>query len=107
MDLLDESATIGGIVRNEGVPFDAAIYAASTDGDVDVSSPVSIMSMGEVEGPDVPQGAMVVDALDTVTFGDLFEESLANGDVGDRLEVVSRITEWLFEAVGRLPYQYG
>jgi hypothetical protein len=111
MDLLDNGdpvdATIGGVLRNEGEPFDAAIYAASTDGDVDVSSPVSIMSMDENEGPDIPQGAMVIDALDTVTFGDLFENSLENGEVGDRLEVVSRITEWLFQAVGRLPYPYG
>ncbi|MGD8785922.1 MAG: hypothetical protein PVJ60_00735, partial [Phycisphaerales bacterium] len=28
-------------------------------------------------------------------------------DVGKRLEVVSRITEWLFQAVGRLPYVGG
>jgi len=47
---------------------------------------------------------MVLDAWDTVTFGDNFEESLAEGQVGDRLEVVSRITEWLFQAYGRLPY---
>jgi hypothetical protein len=107
MGLLDDGAVIGGVLRNEGEPFDAAIYAASIEGDVDVSSPVSIMSMDENEGPDIPQGAMVIDALDTVTFGDLFEDSLENGDVGDRLEVVSRITEWLFQAVGRLPYPYG
>ncbi|NQT01286.1 MAG: hypothetical protein HQ580_04635, partial [Planctomycetes bacterium] len=95
--LLDTPATfIGGYARNEGDPFDAAIYLASTDGDIDVGSPVSI-----------PQGAMVIDALDTVTFGALFESSLANRDVGDRLEVVSRITEWLYQAVGRLPYPYG
>jgi hypothetical protein len=50
---------------------------------------------------------MVIDAFDSVTFGKLFEGALANGDVGDRLEVVSRITEWLFQAVGRLPYPYG
>jgi hypothetical protein len=107
--LLDEPATIGEFPRNEGDPFDVAIYAASTDGDVDVSSPVSIMSLVEDDEEPVyePQGAMVIDALDTVTFGDLFETSLADGDVGDRLEVVSRITEWLYQAVGRLPYPYG
>ncbi|MHC4535641.1 MAG: hypothetical protein ACYS6K_16955, partial [Planctomycetota bacterium] len=98
----------GDLLRDEGDPFDAAIYLASTDGDVDVSSPVSIMSGGVDDGPPpVPQGAMIVDAWDTVTFGSLFEDSLANGDVGDRLEVVSRISEWLYQAVGRLPYVYG
>ncbi|GAJ08890.1 unnamed protein product, partial [marine sediment metagenome] len=56
---------------------------------------------------EVHQGAMVIDAFRNVTFGELFEGSLENGDVGDRLEVVSRITEWLFQAVGRLPYPYG
>jgi hypothetical protein len=60
----------------------------------------------------VPKGAMVIDAYDTVTFdggvpGGNFETSLANGQVGDRLEVCSRITEWLEDAVGRLPYALG
>jgi len=95
----------GDLLRDEGDPFDAAIYLASTDGDVDVSSPVMIGMFNYEEF--TPQGAMVIDALDTVTFGALFEDSLANGDVGDRLEVVSRITEWLYQAVGRLPYPYG
>ncbi len=126
MGLLDDgdpaTATIGGVPRDEGDPFDAAIYLASTGGDVDVSGPVTIESYNmildgpitnnndESPGPRyeyVPQGAMVIDAFDSVTFGAAFEGSLANGDVGDRLEVVSRITEWLFQAVGRLPYPYG
>lgn len=112
IDFLDDgdplTATIGGVLRDEGDPFDAAIYLASTDGNVDVSGPVSITSDGYPNGEPVfePQGAMVIDAFDSVTFGAPFEVSLANGDVGDRLEVVSRITEWLFQAVGRLPYPY-
>jgi len=100
----------GDLLRDEGDPFDAAIYLASTDGDVDVSSPVTIGSFEYDQHEQevfIPGGAMVVDAWDTVTFGDLFETSLANGDVGDRLEVVSRISEWLYQAVGRLPYVYG
>jgi hypothetical protein len=112
LDVPDTHIPPGGPLRDEGDPFDAAIYLASTTGDVDVSSPVSIMSGS------VPEGTMVVDAWDTVTFdggvpGGLFETSLAGdgvvSDVGDRLEVVSRITEWLFEAWdnGRLPYVYG
>ena len=118
------------IPRDQGDPFDLAIYVASTTGDVDVSAPVSIMSAEWVEDglpngqavtngvelrPNgghwecVSAGAMVIDAWDTVTFdggvpGGLFETSLEAGDVGDRLEVVSRRSEWLQDAVGRLPY---
>jgi len=93
---LDVPATIGEVPRDEGDPFDIAVYITSKKGNVNVSSPVTITS-----------GAMVIDAFDTVIFGDLFEGSLASGDVGNRLEVVSRITEWLFQAMGRLPYPYG
>ena len=97
---LDVPATIGGASRNPGDPFDAAIYLASTAGNVDVASQVTI----------VPSGTMVIDAYDTVTFGapgSLFEASLLGGNVGNRLEVCSRISEWLSEAVGRLPYVDG
>ncbi len=113
---LDAPATIGGILRDEGDPFDVAIYVASKSGNVDVSSPVSIGSGEFDEDCEVceyeSKGAMVIDAFDTVTFdgdvpGGLFETSLADGDVGDRLEVVSRRSEWLFQAVGRLPYAGG
>ncbi|MHC4727450.1 MAG: autotransporter outer membrane beta-barrel domain-containing protein, partial [Planctomycetota bacterium] len=100
-----------GFPRFEGDPFDAAIYLASTDEDVDVSAAVSIMSSKIEDSLPViePEGAMVIDAYDTVTFDEsgtssTFEDSLRNGDVGDRLEVASRITEWLFQAVGHLPY---
>jgi filamentous hemagglutinin family protein len=131
-DDVDDRAAIGfldtpaeiptGFPRDEGDPFDVAIYVASETGDVDVSSPVSIMSRVEVEPPPEievvrpplecefePKGAMVIDAYDTVTFGADFEASLAAGTVGDRLEVVSRITEWLGEAIvgGTLPYAGG
>ena len=107
-----------GTPRKTGEPFDMAIYAGSIGGNVDVSSPVSIMSqegeqieIREVENC-VPKGTMVIDSSDTVTFdggvpGGLFETSLAAGDVGDRLEVVSRRSEWLQDAVGRLPYALG
>jgi len=113
-----------GTPRDQGVPFDLAIYVASKTGDVDVSSPVSIMSREPVlplsEGdtldirPDyvcVPKGTMVIDAWNAVTFDggvpDGFEDSLLNGRVGDRLEVCSRVSEWLQDAVGRLPYVFG
>jgi filamentous hemagglutinin family protein len=131
---LAEPAVIGGAPRNPGSAFDAAIYVGSTAGNVDVSGPVSIMSgeLAERVIPDgdligdsvalqliengpaygcVPKGTMVVDAFDTVTFDGgettgLFQDSLEAGEVGDRLEVCSRRTEWLSEAIGyyRLPY---
>ncbi|MHC4396243.1 MAG: hypothetical protein ACYS1A_11375 [Planctomycetota bacterium] len=105
---------IGSVLRDEGDPFDVAVYLASTEGDVDVSSPVMIGSF-ELDQFErevfIPEGAMVIDAFDTVTFdGQIdgqFEASLAAGEVGDRLEVVSRITEWLFQAIGLLPYAEG
>jgi len=119
-----------GTPRDQGDPFDLAIYVASTTGNVDVSAPVEITStiepvfvdfieQTEVFRPDVPcyehVGAMVIDAYDTVTFDahpdGQFENSLAGdgvtSDVGDRLEVCSRISEWLEDAVGRLPYVLG
>jgi len=57
---------------------------------------------------------MVIDAYDTVTFGALFEDSLAGdgvtSDVGNWLEVASRRSEWLNDVIGpdpRLPYAQG
>jgi filamentous hemagglutinin family protein len=93
--LLDVDAEIPtGIDRDKGDPFDLAIYAGSRNGSVEVSAPVTI----------VANGTMVADAYDKVTLGDEFKSSLAAGKVGDRLEVVSRVTEWLDDAAGRLPF---
>ncbi|MEJ5260626.1 MAG: filamentous hemagglutinin N-terminal domain-containing protein [Anaerohalosphaeraceae bacterium] len=127
--LLDSPAEIGGYDRNPGVPFDAAVYLASTAGNVQMDMKTRIRSCEDApvlpvaladESPDgmvpveetvqlVSKGAMVIDAYDSVLpFGTDFRISLAgNGitsDVGDRLEVVSRITEWRADAYGRLPY---
>lgn len=122
--LLDEPTEIGGYGRNPGDAFDAAIYAASTAGDVvvnmstqilscldtprPVSIPPAVLPANGSSFPQIPKGAMVIDAYDTVTFGDIFTMSLAGNGitsrVGDRLEVVSRISEWLSSAYGRLPY---
>ncbi len=104
-----------GILRNKGVPFDVAIYLKSTggknpnagQGNVTVDATVSIQSLGAGQKVCTNEGAMVIDAWDTVTFGDNFKSSIANGDVGNRLEVCSRITEWLEDAAvspERLPY---
>jgi hypothetical protein len=117
---LDVDAEIPeGTPRNPGVPFDLAIYTASQNGGVEIDCPVMIGSSEQVPVPAIidalfvgPQqefstesrGAMVIDAYDVVTLGENFRHSLANGEVGDRLEVCSRITEWLEDAAGRLPF---
>ncbi len=83
-----------------GDPIDVAIYLASywddgrTGGDVTVGSPISCIA---------DNGAMVVDALDSVFFGPDFVSSLIDGKVG-WLEACSRISATLETAVGRLPY---
>lgn len=115
--LAADNTEIGGHVRNEGDAFDAAIYTASFTSGVTVDMPVQIKSRetvgdlilfsvnnNEQQYRCVPRGAMIVDAYDVVTLGDNFKSSLADRQVGDRLEVASRITEWLDDAVGRLPF---
>jgi hypothetical protein len=83
-----------------GDPIDVAIYLASywddgrTGGNVSVGSPIGSIADG---------GAMVVDALDSVSFGSDFVSSLINGKVG-WLEACSRISTTLESAIGRLPY---
>ena len=137
LDIPDEEIPLGGPVRDEGDPFDLAIYVASTgtdsedgqgpEGNVHIDMPVQIHSKVWVPYEDVTpeptaaridkvesseegywtcetKGTMVIDSYDTITFGKNFEASLFGGEVGDRLEVVSRISEWLEDAFGRLPY---
>ncbi len=123
VNFLAEPAYIptAGPLRDEGQPFDLAIYLQSTKNNVDMSGSASIMSREPTVTPEmtvetieipefefVPKGAMVIDAYDTITFdgaaGGQFKDSLAAGQVGSRLEVCSRITEWLEDAVGRLPF---
>ena len=117
---LAEPATIGGHLRNQGAPFDAAIYVGSKTGNVHIGGEVDIRSRepvvdGDYSGDSLAserypsytcqrRGAMIADAYNTVTFGEKFEEAVTDGRVGDRLEVASRITEWLEDAVGRLPF---
>jgi hypothetical protein len=115
---LDIDAEIpAGVPRDPGVAFDLAIYTASRNGSVEIDCPVTIASstiplptiaITEVteqqEQEPGAAGAMVADAYDKVILGDQFKSSLTAGDVGDRLEVASRITEWLDDAVGRLPF---
>jgi filamentous hemagglutinin family protein len=161
---LDAPATMAGVVRNEGDPIDVAIYAGSMGtepGEGNVHLDARAMDVD-------PGGTMVVDAYDTVTFGDFdtfnletfdgckdlgcflmklalrFREDIdfeavyaafdeykqqneGDGEQSykdllqnflndyfddgaffniDRLEVCSRITEWLYQAAGNgtLPY---
>jgi len=87
-------------VKNPGDAIDVAIYLASywddgrTGGNVTIGSPVICIA---------DNGAMVVDALDSVSFGPDFINSLIGGKVG-WLEVCSRISATLGAAIGRLPY---
>ena len=102
--LLDVPAFIGASPRDEGEPIDIAVYLASTgtesgdgqgeQGNIDID--LEFVEVAE-------QGTMVVDAYDTITFGDTEDEDEGFFAI-DRLEVVSRITEWLHQAPGRLPY---
>jgi len=84
-----------------GDPIDIAIYLGSyrhlpapSGGNVSVDSTVSLAQ----------NGAIVIDSLDTVTFGNTFESSPF--DVTGRLEVVSRISDTLEDVIrgDRLPY---
>ncbi len=105
--LLDVPATIGGYTRDEGEPIDIALYIASTGTDTaagqgDICVDVDSVIIAE-------QGAAVIDAYDTVSFGetdgiDEIDEYEEDGFCISRLEVVSRTTEWLNQAIGRLPY---
>ena len=102
--LLDVPANIGGHPRDEGVPIDVALYLASTGTDSDAGQGNICIDVSSVKIAE--QGTAVVDAYDTITFG---ESEIPDEYEGDnfnisRLELVSRITEWLHDAVGRLPY---
>jgi filamentous hemagglutinin family protein len=103
--LLDAPATIGGYTRDEGEPIDVAVYLASNGTDTAAGQGNVCVDVDSVLVAE--QGAAVIDAYDTITFGQL--DGLDDEYEGDdfcisRLEVVSRVTEWLHQAVGRLPY---
>jgi len=112
IDFLDIPATIGGYERDEGEPFDLAIYMASTAGDVQIDGEVMVLPCYTYHGeyPEVPTttGATVVaDAYYNVKFLDSFLSSLGGPEwLPFRMEVCSRITEWLSQAIAniRLPY---
>ncbi|MHC4337107.1 MAG: hypothetical protein ACYSTG_04055, partial [Planctomycetota bacterium] len=162
---LDVLATIGDAPRDPGNAIDVAIYVASTGTDTDPAAGQGDVHLDARAIDVADHGTMVVDAYDTVTFGDFdtfdlsgfedcedlacmliklglrfhedidfedlliafeeyedgyewddqtykdFLEDFLNFyfDEGfffniDRMEVCSRITEWLYQAVGRLPF---
>jgi filamentous hemagglutinin family protein len=99
-DYLDEIHNIGGYDRDPGIASDVAIYAASKTGNVNIGGRVNVNN----EASEVSSGTVYFDAYDTVLIPGLSAVS----DGGYRLEVASRITEWLHEAIdnGTLPYAY-
>jgi filamentous hemagglutinin family protein len=99
-DYLDEIHNIGGYDRDPGIASDVAIYAASKTGNINVGGRVNVNN----DAFGVSSGTVYLDAYDTVLIPGLS----AISDGGYRLEVASRITEWLHEAIenGTLPYAY-
>ena len=105
--LLDVPATIGGYTRDEGEPIDVALYLASTGTDTAAGQGNICADVDSIII--AAQGAAVIDAYDTISFGETDGIDQIDGYEDDSfsistLEVVSRVTEWLNQAVGRLPY---
>jgi filamentous hemagglutinin family protein len=120
--LQEDAEFIGGWERDEGIASDVAIYVGSKTGNVQVSTPQietaqagrSVWFDKEIEVISGP-ATVIFDAYDTVTMPAIEtimdsrgSEMGANNFRGFRLEVDSRITEWLYQAVnnGTLPYAY-
>ena len=111
VNFLAEDAVIGGFDRDQGVPIDVAIYAGSTGGDVIVETGDIHVWQYAVAGNDYPfyygNATVVFDAYDTVSMPFLAEVVAFERKFGGfRLEVASRLCEWLSDAVdgGKLPY---
>ena len=119
--LADDGKIIGGHDRDEGVASDVAIYAGSKTGNVEVAtSQIQTSQAGQSDGygdreTKIISGpaTVIFDAFKAVLMPDLsaISESRNNEKqelnfLGFRLEVDSRITEWLYQAIqnGTLPY---
>lgn len=116
--LQEDGAIIGGHERDEGFPGDIAIYVGSTAEDVIVNtSDIQIVNRFNGGGiipfsepaiqpmilqePSIQQegthtATLVLDAYDTVQFPGILE---LLGELDGRVEAVSRVCEWLFQAV--------
>jgi filamentous hemagglutinin family protein len=95
--LTDDRAAVGFSTEpyGGGVPFDVGIYLRSRSGNVMLDAPVT-----------APDGAtVVVDALDTISFGSAFTTSSSFPDTS-RLEVVSRSTTSLSTEADRSHFPY-
>jgi len=118
-----DNTTIGGHIRDEGEPFDLAIYLASTgtgsepeQGDVLIDGVVTVepcvyrftsslaIANNQIE---TAPATVVADAYYNVEFLDDFMAFLSSGEFQPfRMEVCTRITEWLSQAIAnnRLPF---
>lgn len=108
-----DNTEIGGYKRDEGVVSDVAIYIGSENGNVNVET--AHIETAQPNGQsDIDSGpaTVVFDAQDTVTMPSL--ETVLRERIEQensnlfrfRLEVATRITEWLYQAVqgAKLPY---
>lgn len=108
IDFLAEEAVIGSYVRDPGAASDVAIYLASVAGNVAIDTPdIHVDYPGFHVLPDggilSSPATVVFDAYDSVILSFL---SADTDPYNYRLEVVSRITEWLNEAIANrtLPF---
>jgi hypothetical protein len=104
---LAESASIGGHDREEGKAIDVAIYAASTEGNVEVNGGMVVTFPFPKQAPsaELTTGATtVLDAYDTVSFTTEALKPFPSGTFS--LEVSSRKTEWLKDAVDNTTLSY-
>jgi filamentous hemagglutinin family protein len=96
------------IFELDGEPIDIAIYLSSFNADSGTGSNVEVGSSRISINNSPGEGTLVIDAYDTVTFTDTFENSLKLGGASDikRLEATSRITADLQSAInfGTLPH---
>jgi filamentous hemagglutinin family protein len=116
-----DNTTIGGHIRDEGQPFDLAVYLASTgtgsepqqgnvliDGIVTVEPCIYRMANTHYNyQTEIAPATVVADAYYNVEFLDDFMEFLSSGEFQPfRMEVCTRITEWLSQAIAnnRLPF---
>lgn len=102
---LDTDAAIGGADRDKGIASDIAIYAGSTKGNVTIQTDNIRLYNTSGEGTQ-GNATVVVDAYDTVSMPFLADLDGESSFGGFRLEVASRMMEWLFQAINgsKLPY---
>ena len=121
MWLADDGEIIGGYERDEGIASDVAIYVGSQTGNVEVATskiqtaqPGASQRLGRRRATVFSGPATVVfDAFKAVVMPELEtisesrnQEGQEKNFLGFRLEVGSRVTEWLHQAVqnATLPY---